>query len=716
MPLANLLLCLALALSGTAATASKRAYDVDPKVLEVGTDRWMKDLPDDLPLHAISIPGTHDSLGTDHEFAHDSQGASLATQLDLGIRAVDLSVNGTRLKYLPGGRTVEVYFALDDNLYILAAWLAAHPSETVLVRVDGSLGPARMTEAMTRAWNDPAFAPFFWRPGSSNPAIPALGAVRGKMVLIQGASIRHMNLSFTEVAGNDRFRIQNRDHLATNWALYDKWVAVKTFLASTAELWPGGSAFSTNSLHGWGGSAAYFVASGNITWATGSPNLATGFVSRYGNNGWEDFPRSTCTFDEGFCWIMFEGVNPLTQTYIETARPNHVGIVRADFPGRGLINAIVDLNRSTAPPVQLTWGDTDRCVDVRGGVWNGTTDIVSNRCDAKSSSQQWLFAGDGLVRSFADPRRCVTAGAGQSRGSRLVLMPCEPRHSPHFLRTASNHLALDAAPQLCMEPMEGRIAQGTPIQLGTCVATAERQSFVAKRTHVPLVAGDRLCLELVAQQAMAATRSCTAGLDRQQWMLAEDGTLRSALAPNGCIVFRPEDPARSLVNEYCDPKAPQYWEARPDGTLRPRTLRIACLTLSEKGGAGVEACRPGAVSQRFAFHRDPVQLRWHENRCLAVNSQPAGADRSVMARPCSVPGIDCRTRRSACPSARARRCPRTTGNAWARPARRRSARASSPGRAPPRRPPRRHSAGCRCPTARCAPRAGPTCAWTRPAP
>ncbi|MDB5818746.1 MAG: phosphatidylinositol-specific phospholipase C-like proteinputative carbohydrate-binding protein [Rhizobacter sp.] len=638
MPWKKLTSAILLAIMASTALASKIAYDHDPRLLETTTENWMKPLADNLPITALSIPGTHDSLGTDHQFSHDSQSASLRTQLDIGIRAVELHVHDTRIRFLAGGSQVEVYHALEDNLYIIIDWLSKHPSETVLVKVDGSLNQAQMTDAMATAWNHPDFAPHFWRPGSANPAVPTLGVVRGKMVLIQVASIRHMNLSFVEENGNSRFRVQENDYLSTNWMLWDKWMSVKAYLWAASDHWLDGY-FYTNSLHGWGGTTAWFVASGNVTWATGSPNLVTGYTSRYGNNGWEDFPRATCTFDEGFCWIFFEGVNSLTQSYIETAKPNHVGIVRANFPGRGLINAIIDINRSTAPPVQLAWGDTDRCVDVKGGVTTGSSEIVSNVCDARSPSQQWLFAGDGLIRSFADPLRCVAASAGQAAGARLRFTTCDLSNSPYFLRAGSNHLALDSAPGLCIEPLDGRLAQGTPLQLGSCVASAARQSFVARRLAVPLVAGDTLCLEFAGQQAMANARTCVNGLDRQQWLLAEDGTLRSALSLTGCITFRPEDPTRQLINEYCAASAPQHWEARPDGTLRPQTRRDACLTLSDKGTATVDACTPGAITQRLAFHREPVQFRWHTDRCLSVNSQPSGSDKSAMARPCKLVNI-----------------------------------------------------------------------------
>ncbi|MDB5818667.1 MAG: plcA, partial [Rhizobacter sp.] len=450
----------------------------------------------------------------------------------------------------------------------------------------------------------------------------------------------HLGLSFVEQAGNARFSIQNDDYLASNWSLYDKWVKVKTQFAAAAGQRLGG-VFQVNSLHGGGGVSASFAASGNITSGHGSPNLATGFMSRYGNNGWEDFPRAGCFFGGSICSIMFEGINPLTLSFIETAGPNHVGIVRADYPGRALINAIIDVNRSTVPPVQLTWGDSGRCLDIKGGSQIGSTELASNACDLASTSQRWYAGSDGMIRPVFEPQRCVVANAGHSVGSRLRLGDCDPVNHPTFFDRGQGLFAVDDAAWLCMEAGGASLAPNTPIQLGTCSYAAARQRFAAVRLPSPLVAGNTTCLQLFPEETTPSARPCVYGQDRQQWLLKEDATLRSALPPYACVTFRPDDATRPVVMEPCATgSGQQRWEGRPDGTLRPRTRRDACLTLAENGRTSVAACVPGSVMQRFAFSRMPVQLRWNTALCLARSKDPG--DASIIANTCDIADKDWR--------------------------------------------------------------------------
>src|SRR5262249_5533480 len=96
----------------------------------------------------------------------------------------------------------------------------------------------------------------------------------------------------------------------------------------------------------------------------------------------------------GTCAVAFKGLNALTTSYIYRFIRQRTGIVLADFPGDGLISAIIALNRvNTAPRVtanasytyegefaELTYAITDPdpydtvTVDIN---WrDGTTDRV----------------------------------------------------------------------------------------------------------------------------------------------------------------------------------------------------------------------------------------------------------------------------------------------------------------------------------------------------
>jgi hypothetical protein len=175
-----------------------------------------------------------------------------------------------------------------------------------------------------------------------------------------------------------------QDSVKTNWDLYNKWGAAEVFFD-----WVNGYAtdfyngtFYANHLNASVGGFPYFFASGQSNPENGGPLLATGSVSvtslsDYNSNGQEyanyngpypDFPRVNCAwFVSYFCTIAFEGMNQLATEYLDGNRfaDNHRfdwfntpwpgwgptnsisstgGIVQADFPGRDLIAAIINVN------------------------------------------------------------------------------------------------------------------------------------------------------------------------------------------------------------------------------------------------------------------------------------------------------------------------------------------------------------------------------------
>jgi len=57
-----------------------------------------------------------------------------------------------------------------------------------------------------------------------------------------------------------------------------------------------------------------------------------------------DFPRVDCIL--GICTIAFEGTNILTYNLLKKVRSlRYVGLIMVDFPGDGLIQAVIDLNK-----------------------------------------------------------------------------------------------------------------------------------------------------------------------------------------------------------------------------------------------------------------------------------------------------------------------------------------------------------------------------------
>lgn len=146
------------------AGAYGRAYDVDPKHLSPATESWMKDLPDDLPLTSLSIPGTHDSTALPRSVTRSpTQGVGIAEQLKLGIRAIDIVLANSTFTdptYPVGPPLVSGTRAyLEPHVGVVTEFLRTHPSETVLLKVDGSIDRDELAALLVGVWNHPSIGP-----------------------------------------------------------------------------------------------------------------------------------------------------------------------------------------------------------------------------------------------------------------------------------------------------------------------------------------------------------------------------------------------------------------------------------------------------------------------------------------------------------------------------------------------------------------------------
>lgn len=167
---------------------------------------WMSQLPDDLPIQNLSIPGTHDSaalVGFTHFNVSVTQNRKIEDLLAAGVRFLDL-----RVKIMYGGRGLAMYHGVDaiydpdqpttsDQFYYKAVigkcveFLKAHPKECIVVSVkcegDTSWGGwtvedwFRQIANEVAADNAPGTWDNWWDYRSNVNA--TLNDVRGKMLL-----------------------------------------------------------------------------------------------------------------------------------------------------------------------------------------------------------------------------------------------------------------------------------------------------------------------------------------------------------------------------------------------------------------------------------------------------------------------------------------------------------------------------------------------------
>ncbi|XP_014559400.1 hypothetical protein COCVIDRAFT_92112 [Bipolaris victoriae FI3] len=160
---------------------------------------WMSTLPDNLPLSAISIPGTHNSHT--HYRALPSvrcQVHDIKTQLENGIRFLDIRVQpihatDTSKKELylvhgafPISLTGPKYLA--PILQTCYNFLAAHPSETLLVSLKregvGSATDDHLATILQKHYITPNSTRWY-----TQNKTPYLSSVRGKLILLRRYTI-----------------------------------------------------------------------------------------------------------------------------------------------------------------------------------------------------------------------------------------------------------------------------------------------------------------------------------------------------------------------------------------------------------------------------------------------------------------------------------------------------------------------------------------------
>lgn len=334
--------CAALAgLLATAALAHETpaySHDSGPGHNYTNPD-WMAKLGNGARLSQLSIPGTHDTMSHYGGDIAQTQSMDLATQLKSGIRALDIRCRHLNNAFRIHHGIIDQQATFDDVMKAVTAFLAAHPRETVLMRVKEEYDAKGNSRDFAATFADylGKYPDKFWKYTSDNPT---LGEVRGKIVLLQNFT------SGTQYGIKwDSLKIQDDFSVKTNWDLEGKWNKVSAQMdAAKAN---GGNAIYVNFLSASGGSFPYFIASGHSSPGTKAPRLSTGKTTPGWKNCCQMFPRVDCVI--GICTIAFEGTNVLFASRLlhynnDKKAKFHTGIVMADFPGYGLIQAVVGQN------------------------------------------------------------------------------------------------------------------------------------------------------------------------------------------------------------------------------------------------------------------------------------------------------------------------------------------------------------------------------------
>ncbi len=149
---------------------------------------WMANVPDATLLSALNIPGTHDSFALYGGSTTETQTMSLTNQLNAGIRFLDIRprLSSDKLPIYHGDNPLGVNQNIDFTQVVAscAAFLQSHPKECIVMSVKEEGGP----DGNNQLTFDRAIANCIQNSRQhfyTTNAIPALGGVRGQIVLIR---------------------------------------------------------------------------------------------------------------------------------------------------------------------------------------------------------------------------------------------------------------------------------------------------------------------------------------------------------------------------------------------------------------------------------------------------------------------------------------------------------------------------------------------------
>ena len=323
----------------TMSAEANGAYSRRP---EIGLDRpdWMASLPDHLLLSELSLPGTHDTmarLGDDDA----SQSADLLTQLHAGIRVLDIRCRnepheGIDQLSIWRRQTFQEAWFLHDVAAVCRDFLTTHPHEALTMRIkkeredaEGSRQPFGEVFLSHRK----ALPGLFW---DGLTRIPTLGETRGRIVVWQDldscAEMPPFGLGYSNrTPPLPPFAIQDEFWVPTPAAIDDKWKAVKR------QLW----ATNRGDRRAW-----WFV-----NYLSGASDGCAPHVCAGGSSGSETGDEQAAN-TEGInhrMLALLRGGRPTERSDSAAGRRQHtrpacVGTCMMDFPGRMLLDTIINLH------------------------------------------------------------------------------------------------------------------------------------------------------------------------------------------------------------------------------------------------------------------------------------------------------------------------------------------------------------------------------------
>lgn len=442
-----------LILSGTAIAHTNDGYSHDANIMAYDKSEWMADLADDARLSDLSIPGTHDSGSRYGGAAIENQVMTISQQLNAGIRYLDIRVRHIDNAFAIHHGVKYQHLNFNDVMLAVTDFLKQHGTETVIMRLHEEYEPSDNTRSINETLDSylKKYQDYFISDPYDNYN-PQLKKLRGKIFIIWDNFYGTGQVTAGGRSLNS-IRMQDAWSVKTNWDLYGKWEKVKNFIRNNKEY----DDLSINYLSASGGSFPYFIASGHSSAGTSAPRLATGLTTPGWKNKYPDFPRVSCAI--GICTIAFEGTNTLTMDYLNANAITRTGIIAADFPGKGLISAVINKNTFTVKKLVST--RNSQCVTAT----NGQAMLAS--CSESAKVRQKISVSGDL---FRNQNECLTAA---SAGSSVTFSACKNGQNQRWVYDDYHLVNIQNNKRGCLSTAK----TGNTLTLNACNPSDNKQLF-----------------------------------------------------------------------------------------------------------------------------------------------------------------------------------------------------------------------------------------------
>ncbi len=216
-------------------------FTMQSKTGNIDLAKWMARLGGKTSLANVTLPGTHDTCSRFGGPWTETQNRILSEQLNDGVRFIDIRCRHYKNSFPIHHGSAYQDITFQQVLEMCLAFLKTNASETIVMSIKEEYDAAENTETFEQTFLNYLQKNNCWTSWYLDDTMPALDAVRGKIVLFRRfASVQRPvlglkaqpwedNTTFT-IANTARMTIQDHWKLPTGAGLWNKWDDVKTLL------------------------------------------------------------------------------------------------------------------------------------------------------------------------------------------------------------------------------------------------------------------------------------------------------------------------------------------------------------------------------------------------------------------------------------------------------------------------------------------------------